>query len=41
MHGEHLISDPELVAPYVTLWNQLWDASVVGDQAIDLIRRLR
>jgi transcriptional regulator with XRE-family HTH domain len=41
VHGEHLISDPELVAPYVTLWDRLWEASVVGDQAIDLIRQLR
>jgi transcriptional regulator with XRE-family HTH domain len=41
VHGEQLISDPELVAPYATLWDRLWEASVVGSRAIDLITRLR
>ena len=41
VHAEHLISDPELVAPYATLWDRLWEASVVGSQAMDLINQLR
>lgn len=41
VHGEHLVSDPEHVTPYTTLWDQLWGASMVGGSAIDLIRQLR
>jgi transcriptional regulator with XRE-family HTH domain len=41
VQGEHLISDPELVTPYVTLWDRLWEASVIDGEAIDLIRQLR
>jgi transcriptional regulator with XRE-family HTH domain len=40
VHGGHLISEPDLVAPYVALWDRLWKASAVEGEAIELIRRL-
>jgi len=39
VHGGHLISDKELVAPYMALWDRLWNAAAHGDAAADLIRR--
>lgn len=38
VHGGHLISDPELVSPYVALWDRLWKAAAHGDEARALIR---
>jgi transcriptional regulator with XRE-family HTH domain len=40
VHGGHLISDAELVAPYVALWERLWQAAARGDDAVELIRKL-
>jgi transcriptional regulator with XRE-family HTH domain len=41
VHGGQLISDPELVAPYVSLWDRLRRASAVGDEARAVIERVR
>jgi hypothetical protein len=35
-----LISDPELVAPYVSIWDRLRRASAVGDEARAVIERV-
>jgi transcriptional regulator with XRE-family HTH domain len=40
VHGGHLISDPELVDPYVALWDRLWKVSAHGDAALTKIRRV-
>jgi Domain of unknown function (DUF5753) len=36
--GEHLVRDPDSVAIYEQLWRQLWDASLVGPEALSLIK---
>lgn len=40
VHGEQEVHDPELVGLYDALWSRLWDAAVVGDEAVELIRRV-
>lgn len=37
--GEQMVNDPESVALYTGLWERLWSASAVGDDAVDLIRK--
>lgn len=38
VHGGQLIGEPELVAPYVALWDRLWQAAAHGDEARAMIR---
>jgi transcriptional regulator with XRE-family HTH domain len=38
VHGAQEISDPESVGIYVALWERLWKASVVDEDAVALIR---
>jgi transcriptional regulator with XRE-family HTH domain len=40
VHGGQEITDPELVRPYLTWWDRLWNAALVGDEAVELIRRV-
>lgn len=40
LHGGQVITDPDSVALYEALWQQLWEAAVVGDDAVELIRRI-
>lgn len=39
VHGEQAIDDPESVGLYQRLWDELWAASLTGDDAIALVRR--
>lgn len=39
VHGGHLISDPQLVEPYLALWDRLWATAAHGDEAAALIRK--
>ena len=41
MHGGQLIGEPELVAPYVALWDRLWQASAQGDEARAAVEQVR
>lgn len=38
VHGAQEVHDPDGVALYVALWNRLWAAAAVGDDAVALIR---
>jgi transcriptional regulator with XRE-family HTH domain len=40
VHGEQELHDPAQVALYELLWDRMWKAAAVGDEAIELIRRL-
>lgn len=41
IHGAQTITDPAAVALYGAVWEQLWEAAAVGDDAVALIRGLR
>lgn len=38
VHGAQEISDPASVGIYMSLWDRLWEAAVVGSEAVRLIR---
>jgi transcriptional regulator with XRE-family HTH domain len=38
-HGEQQITTTEQVRPYLELWERMWKAAAVGDEAVELIRR--
>lgn len=38
VHGVQEIHDPETVALYVTLWDELWSAAATGSDALELVR---
>lgn len=40
LHGGGTLTDPELVALYRALWERLWAAAAVGNDAVELIRNL-
>lgn len=40
VHGEQELHDVEQVALYEQLWERMWKAAAVGDEAVELIRRL-
>lgn len=39
-HGEQRVADPDGVTAYEKLWAELWTAALVGDAAVDFIRRV-
>jgi hypothetical protein len=39
-HGEQRITPAEQVELYRSLWGRMWKAAVVGDEAVELIRKL-
>lgn len=39
-HGDQQLDDPEDVALYETVWDRLWSVAVVGDEAVEMLRRI-
>lgn len=39
IHGPQNIQDEESVAIYTAVWDRLWKAGAVGDEAVEIIRR--
>lgn len=40
VHGAQEVGDPESVQLYLTLWERLWGAAAVGEDAVSLIQRV-
>ena len=40
VHGEFAVRDPADVAVYLKLWDQLQQSALVGDDAVEWIRKL-